>query len=660
MVTPLDKNNGDIKTLANINGFRTAANQAALDGDKFTYSSYKAFGDAIGSLYSNQYIASRGPTGWASHGITPFHRGYLFKLQPVSPTWDLEVQFKAFTADLSSAFVTDDALPPLTEEAVEGRVNLYRRHNDDDSYEALTTTETSTPNSDLGYDMEVGGHSEDGAHAVFNARAALTPDAAVTSRKQVYDFSGGELNLVSILPEGAANTRNSYVGTVVTNSSGRRSTVENAVSDDGSRIYWTSAPAAGAGSAGPGKIYVRVNGETTVPVSESISTAAARYWTASTDGSKAIFAIGEDLYKFDLATETSSLIAGGASGVVGASDDASRVYFVSSEALASGAVSGERNLYLDHDGSKTFVASLSPIDIGNGQSIDQVSGFSVIDPRPIEHASRVSADGGTLAFQSVVSLTGYDNTDVKNGEPNLEVFVYDADEEDLACVSCRPSGARPDGQPLNEPFRTVDSPANNNGEPQRRWTAAWLTTAERETYFPRALSEDGNRLYFNAFDALLPQDTNGAQDVYQWEKQGSGSCKTPDGCLSLISTGKSPVSSEFVDASADGRDVFFSTQSSLDPRDAGLVDIYDAREGGGHPLPPPPPTPCLGDACQSVPPGPNDATPASAGFRGAGSPSLRKRARRQCKPRTRGAGKPSKNQRKRLKRCRNINRGAAR
>ena len=47
------------------------------------------------------------------------------------------------------------------------------------------------------------------------------------------------------------------------------------------------------------------------------------------------------------------------------------------------------------------------------------------------------------------SLTGYDNTDAASGEPDAEVYLYDAEpaaSAQLRCVSCNPSGARPSGR----------------------------------------------------------------------------------------------------------------------------------------------------------------------------------------------------------------------
>jgi len=89
---------------------------------------------------------------------------------------------------------------------------------------------------------------------------------------------------------------------------------------------------------------------------------------------------------------------------------------------------------------------------------------------------------------------------------------------------------------------------------------------------------------------LVPADANGQTDVYEWEREGTGSCErtsagfseTSGGCLYLISTGQSTQSSYFGDASADGSNVFFFTRQSLVGQDRDEnADVYDARVGGG-------------------------------------------------------------------------------
>src|SRR4029077_7319627 len=91
-------------------------------------------------------------------------------------------------------------------------------------------------------------------------------------------------------------------------------------------------------------------------------------------------------------------------------------------------------------------------------------------------------------------------------------------------------------------------------------------------YQSRYLSNSG-RLFFNAYDALVPRDANGTWDVYQYEPAGVGGCTESSptygpasgGCVGLISSGNSPQESVFLDASANGNDVFLLSSAQLPP-----------------------------------------------------------------------------------------------
>ena len=171
-----------------------------------------------------------------------------------------------------------------------------------------------------------------------------------------------------------------------------------------------------------------------------------------------------------------------------------------------------------------------------------------------------------------------------------------------------------------------------------RWQAARIPGWETSLYPKRPLSEDGSRAFFESFDPLVLADTNGRLDVYEWEQAGTGGCEEADtafvpsagGCLYLISSGTSSADSEFVDASADGADVFIRTAQSLLSQDPGLYDIYDARIEGGFPPHPPPPSPCEGEACQSPPAPPPFPTPASSAFNSKGGNAKGGPAARNC------------------------------
>jgi hypothetical protein len=695
MVSPVDKNGGEIER-----GFNSAFPgagffQATPSGEEFAYSSTTSFGDQPSSQVSNQYIGTRNAQGWSSHGVNPPVTPLTIPYGLFSP-YLLHRQYQAFSEDLSSGWLLSDNDPALAGGA-DGFLNIDRYDSESDGFEAVTVNEPTEYGGPEGeahtMELEFKGASADGSLSAYEAKAALTPDASGTLF-HVYAFSGGEVHLVSVLPDGTQSPAHSVVGQRnADRGQGYADTVDRAVSEDGSRIFWTSGS-----ELGPGKIYVRENptqpqsaisgGKCTEPakactiaVSESVTTGRSQFWTASADGSKAVFQVQEEssplkenLYEFDVESETPTLIAGEvgsaasnlpAGGVVGASEDLSYLYFVSKEDLDAGATAGQRNLYLDRDGSIEFIATLSAADMGVDEDAPHVA-----SRKPVDRTSRVTPDGRHLAFMSTESLTGYDNTDAigtspisSNGDADFEVFLYDADAQQLTCASCNPSGARPVGGPLLHPFAIWNNtkfkdPAGVFNFVEV-WAAAWIPSWENEFHPSRVLSDDGNRLFFNSFDALVPWDTNGVQDIYQWEAQGSGSCKEAGGCISLISTGQSAQKSEFLDASADGDGVFIRTASSIDSRDPGRYDAYDARVGGGYPTPTEPP-PCVGDACQSVPSAPNDPTPASAGFRGAGNPPAKK-PRRRCSARKRNSGKSkASKQAKKAKRCKRAKRGAGR
>jgi hypothetical protein len=648
MVSPVDKNNGDIKTLYNFTTTTlTSVSQSSIDGGKFTYSSYRGFANPKGAPYTNQYLAARKDgVGWLSESLNAAQSSHLVNKST------FENHFKAFSPDLCLGWQIVAAEPILAPGAYENPYGeLYRGdYCGKDGYEALIGVEPTPPTD---YNVILQGTSASGREAVFTANKKLTEGAAGDGLWQTYYTANGELHLICIGPGGAPTATNCSAGsgprserTDLTELE-REGSVSHAISDDASKVYWTDSGGKESGTGkkggtGTGKVYLRLNpgqeqsaiegGECseaekacTIKVSETVTSKASRFIGASVDGTKALFEVTEgaqkdNLYLFDLQEDDSRLIAGEASGagfadsrdtatgLVGASEDLSRIYFSSEEALpeTSGATAGGPNLYLDEEGTKTFIATLAD---GDGENTH---------PMPIYHTARATPDGRALAFVSSRSLTGYDNADLVNGKANLEVYRYEVGAPGPVCVSCNPSRARPVGRSLALPSTNHIPPAGSS-----------LSRPENDLYAPRVISADGKRLFFNSYDALVLRDTNGKADVYEWESaSGQKECEgmgaelyvqAASGCISLISSGQSPSDSEFLDASEDGDDAFFTTGASLLPQDPGLIDVYDARSGGGLPAPPAPPGPCQGEACQFGAPPPNDPTPASASFKGAGN-----------------------------------------
>jgi hypothetical protein len=329
-----------------------------------------------------------------------------------------------------------------------------------------------------------------------------------------------------------------------------------AVSADGSRVYFTEA----------GNLYRR-QAALLVQVDEAQG-GGGEFQAATPDGEVAFFTKSGHLYRFregEGLTNTIDLTPGGGlKGVLGISADGSTVFFQDAGGLKEW-----------HAGTTATVAAGADAALAS-------------DYPPGTGTSRVSAEGSRLLFLSRASLSGYDNTDQTTGEPDSEVFLWESGSGgggDLRCLSCDPTNARPLG-----PSTIPGAVANGS----------------TDSYKPRALVADGRRAFFDSADALVPADSDGRPDVYEWEAQGTGSCQRPGGCLALLSGGRSGEAS-FIDASESGGDAFFLTEASLVGADPGSVDLYDAREGGGI-AEAPVPFECLADACQPLPEPPEDPT----------------------------------------------------
>jgi hypothetical protein len=228
------------------------------------------------------------------------------------------------------------------------------------------------------------------------------------------------------------------------------------------------------------------------------------------------------------------------------------------------------NQYVWHGGVTKRIAELDPAEF-NGAG-----------------AWAMSPSGKWFVFTSIGQPTGYDNSSPACAEgPGRcqEVYVYDAASEHLSCVSCNPSGPPGGFSELGSNFVLISG------------------------YFDRNVMEDG-KVFFQSTDALVPGDSNGKLDVYEWN----------DGSVNLISSGTGDQEAEFRDASADGSNVFFTTRQQLVGQDTDdSVDVYDARVDGGFPSPAKV-VACTGTACQGVPPAPPIfATPPSVTFNGVGN-----------------------------------------
>ena len=377
------------------------------------------------------------------------------------------------------------------------------------------------------------------------------------------------------------------------------------ISTDGSRVFWTDLAT--------GVLYVREDASKTVRVSQS---EPARYWTATPDGQYVFYSEGERLWRYDVETKARKALTveeAGIQGVIGASEDGEQVYFVAGGQLAPGAVEGQPNLY-ERDGEETtLIATLDPDDNHN-QLLQIEEGFTGDWEGGLgDRTAEVTPDGSAVVFMTKAPLesanfpAGYDNEGCKVGAQPVdceEVYVYDGAHGGLFCASCDPQGAPPS--------------SSHDAESQ---IASFLPVSWSATHMMRWVSDSGGRVFFDSFEPLVGQDTNGTLDVYEWERDGEGSCRQPLGCVYLLSGGEGTQTnaSYLADASETGDDVFIVSRTKLLAEDENEnLHLYDARVGA---LQLPAADECAGTGCQGVPAAPPFfATPPTETFTGPGNP----------------------------------------
>jgi hypothetical protein len=572
------------------------ATLASPDGDHLAFNAAGAFPDTGATEANNDfYAAARSNSGWATVAISVGQQGVATTVNSSSwNLWDL-------TPDFSTAFFTTTVnLDPNDQDnpgQTGGGTDVYARHADG-SFSWISQG-FSLPATNLNRQSHYAGRSADATHVVFESNDQLLPDAPPNTH-EVYERIGAQLRLASLLPDNSP-APTAFAGSNL--GSPNNMVKAHAVSADGSKIFFeallTSSPVVS-------RLYVREGGQATVEASKSQRSTPdpagprdAKYWGASVDGSTVFFTSagaltddattgagsGNDLYAFDtrsgqlrdLAPDASDPSGADVLGVAAISDDGSKVYFVARAKLVAGkGTTGAPNLYLWDRGTLSYIAMLA--------SADKRDWAANSDTVPVyTSTARLSPNGSKLLFVSVSSLTGYSNAGLN------EAYEYDADTGQLICVSCNPSGARAEG-------------------------GADLGLGPGQFYTPHNVLDDG-RAFFDTTDALVPGDTNGRRDVYEY--LGGG--------VRLISAGDGTADSAFVDTGAGGRDAFFVTSDALvsQDREPGTVKVYDARVGGGFATPPSPPA-CAGDECQGTPsPPPALPTPASITFTGPGNASSR-------------------------------------
>jgi hypothetical protein len=599
--TPVDKNGGSAAGLVRFV-------QASESGGAISFYSQAGFPGGVGAQDFATFVASRGSASWSTLGALP-------------P--------QALGVNAGLIGLSGDDRDSISQVSRENQVALV--------YRELETNETKfivpyRPSCQGNACFAYAGSSLDGTKVFFESLLPVTeppaqPPATEVEHQNLYMWNTqtGQVVLVGQnasgepLPEGSIGGPYEWLGGQSTTGGGALGSYYtgaiHAVSDDGDQAVFTEA--------GTGQLFARVGldgaSPSTIHVSEPQNEAEelelpAAFLEATPDGEFIFFksygrltpdaGTGEsegswNLYRYDVSTgELLDLTpgsldeAGGADlgpevqGLIGASSDGQVAYFVARGELVPGAEAGKEHLYrfdANRTPTITLVATLE-------KSPDQAGDATLWDPRsrPFQGFSktgRISANGDAVVFGSEKSLTGYDNQGAHCGTSSggcFEFFRWSTATEASECLTCDATGALPLGS------ASLASPIFN---------AVLQPILEPAPMLTRNLSADGTRFFFQTPDPLSARDTNADQgcafeggiptcmDVYEWEAAGSGSCQAAvvaNGCITLLSSGKSEEASFFGDADRKGDNAFVFTGSQLVPADRDkLYDVYDVAVNGG-------------------------------------------------------------------------------
>jgi hypothetical protein len=710
MVTPQDKHGARIEAIAREGG----VTESSEDGSKIAYvASAPVTSDPAGnaSIDYSPVIANRGGGGWVTEEIAAPHETAAGFHTAVTS------EYLSFSGDLGEGLVEQPEDQPgnlgstLLDPSLASEETVYIRTNlgqgGEAKYLPLVDDADVESGTHYGHQIHFRASTPDLKHVVFGSQVPLKTEHSV-NKKGLYEWSEGTLHPVSILPD------EEWLGPVAANLGDQDGYDQRGtISANGEKVFWSAE----------GHLYMRNTlMETTVQLDvaqeglpEPEGEPDANFQYANPEGSRVYFtdnqrltkeSMGagvykeepaEDLYEYntitgklrDLTPDSETEGAAVQGNIIGATENGEYVYFVANGLLGNATGAGVTggtclanhfnkaanlcNLYVAHVSGNSVTTTLIAVLSGEDEADWRAPGGGLESGSLVDMTSRMSPNGEYLAFMSDRSLTGYDNTDAVSGASDEEVFLYDKGSGKLVCASCNPTGARPHGvldkvESGEGLGLLVDRHGTWEGETSTtgRWLAGsvpgWTGWKENNAqYQSRYLSNEG-RLFFDAADALVPDDVNGKEDVYEYEPEGLGpagaTCgpgsdsgsevfkpehafvdgegrggEEATGCVGLISSGTSAKESAFLDASAkgpngeEGEDVFFLTAEQLSPADVDSADdIYDAHTCStaspcnlSSTVTSPPCT--TADSCRSAP-APQPAifgSPASATFSGAGN-----------------------------------------
>jgi hypothetical protein len=552
---------------------------------------YKDFIPVPGGVAENgiteAFLASRSSAGWHQQAISSPEGEGPPEMSPKDFS-DLYLSAEAisFTSDFSTAFVNSPFQNPSEDPrlAQNTGMNVYAvpLEGSGESNIALMSTGDSGPttqamvenpayagnakgNVAIGWGSFIVGSAGNGSKVFFQTIAKLstapgTPVDTHSSGSEVYERYGGHTYLVGVLPNGTVPACGTEVEGIADTASESPSYTYGEVAPDGSTVVFHTCTG----------LYLRntVAGTTVQLPGESFD---GRAGTGSGE-EEVIITSGEGkIFEYHITTGQTTEVGEG-SRVLAYSASGAKVYY-----------EGPTGGLMFYENGTT--PSVIPGTEGGGYR----NGTGAGGKRPDLPVG--TPGGGYLLFIDSAKLTSYEN------EGHQEAYVYDHKTDQVICVSCQPSGLSPGPGALSP-----DDEANLIDQ-------FYANEDDDASFYPQAPPfitgegvEEGSRAVFETTASLVPEDTNGIEDVYEWVLLGHHGCTEAsatygadiDGCVYLLSSGLGTGSVTFhgvsgahlVGASTDLKDVDIETDEAATPETDNASHIYDLREEGGFPFSP--------------------------------------------------------------------------
>jgi hypothetical protein len=445
---------------------------------------------------------------------------------------------QAVSPDLTKSLVVTNKA--LTPDAADPGTNVYMTDLSDGSYTLVGSSPFTFAFSQFAGANQQDHYSAGSADFSWVVFDSVFPLLPDAPFNAYYRWSEEDgLEVISVLPDG-------------TQTSALHSPRFHFVSEDGSRFYFTSG-----GNFEVGVPYLRENGETKplsvsqIPDDPTTTPQPGVVLGASKDGRYVFFAdtgskltadapgVEGDIYRYDASDGSIEFIGGHTQGGFPA--------FTKALTLA-----------ISDNGDTIYLGGAEP---GGPPRVWRDGTLTTLPTKRSLVQSEVVASPNGRYF-------GWAETTSVGTQLRGQISLYDADTDEKFCVSCLPDGSPGVGE-ISEGKEIVIS-----------------------NRLPHAITDQG-QFFFTGVDRLVAADVNGHEDVYMFK----------DGKPSLISPGNAPFDAIYADVSLDGRDVFFTTSQKLVGRDNDqVIDVYDARVGGGLASQnPPPPQECLRDDCKGTP-----------------------------------------------------------